>query len=103
MALQFTYFFGARPASVYPPAPPNRWRLPAPGSGRPGVLHGTFTYLLQDDDGQTADVHSVSAGLDYPGVGPEHSFWKDRKRVRYTSISDDEALDGFYQCSKLEG
>jgi tryptophan synthase beta chain len=71
--------------------------------GLPGVLHGTFTYVLQDDDGQTADVHSVSAGLDYPGVGPEHSFWKDRKRVRYTSISDDEALDGFYQCSKLEG
>jgi tryptophan synthase beta chain len=71
--------------------------------GLPGVLHGTFTYVLQDDDGQTADVHSVSAGLDYPGVGPEHSFWKDRQRVRYTSISDDDALDGFYECSRLEG
>jgi tryptophan synthase beta chain len=71
--------------------------------GQPGVLHGTFTYVLQDDDGQTADVHSVSAGLDYPGVGPEHSYWKDAKRVRYCSVSDDEALDAFHLCSRLEG
>ncbi len=71
--------------------------------GQPGVLHGTFTYVLQDDDGQTADVHSVSAGLDYPAVGPEHSFWKDSRRVRYCSVTDDEALDAFYQCSRLEG
>ena len=63
--------------------------------GKPGVLHGSFSYVLQDDDGQTADVHSVSAGLDYPGVGPEHSYWKDTGRVRYVSITDDEALEAF--------
>jgi tryptophan synthase beta chain len=73
------------------------------GQGRPGVLHGTFSYVLQDDDGQTAAVHSVSAGLDYPGVGPEHSYWKDSGRVRYTSVRDDEALQGFHLCSRLEG
>ncbi len=73
------------------------------GHGQPGVLHGTFSYVLQDDDGQTADVHSISAGLDYPGVGPEHSYWKDSNRVRYTSVGDDEALDGFGLCSRLEG
>ena len=71
--------------------------------GKPGVLHGSFSYVLQDDDGQTADVHSVSAGLDYPGVGPEHSFWKDSGRVRYTSVSDQEALDAFHLCARLEG
>ncbi len=71
--------------------------------GKPGVLHGTMTYVLQDDDGQTAPVHSVSAGLDYPGVGPEHSYWKDTKRVRYTRVLDDESLQGFSMCSKLEG
>jgi tryptophan synthase beta chain len=73
------------------------------GHGRPGVLHGTFSYVLQDEDGQTAAVHSVSAGLDYPGVGPEHSYWKDSGRVRYTSISDDDALKGFDLCCRLEG
>jgi tryptophan synthase beta chain len=85
-------------------------RGPAPGGhaatlgyGRPGVLHGAYSYVLQDDDGQTSDVHSVSAGLDYPGVGPEHSFWKDTGRVRYTSISDTDALEGFNLCSRLEG
>jgi tryptophan synthase beta chain len=67
------------------------------------VLHGTFSYVLQDDDGQTAPVHSVSAGLDYPGVGPEHSFWKESGRVRYTSAGDAEALEGFGLCSRLEG
>jgi tryptophan synthase beta chain len=71
--------------------------------GSPGVLHGSFSYVLQDDDGQTADVHSVSAGLDYPGVGPEHSFWKDSGRVRYTCVGDDAALEGFTLCSRLEG
>ena len=71
--------------------------------GRPGVLHGSFSYVLQDEDGQTADVHSVSAGLDYPGVGPEHSHWKDSGRVRYTSVRDDEALEGFHLCARLEG
>lgn len=71
--------------------------------GAPGVLHGSYSYVLQDEDGQTADVHSVSAGLDYPGVGPEHSFWKDSGRVRYTSINDTEALEGFDLCCRLEG
>ena len=59
--------------------------------------------MLQDDDGQTAPVHSISAGLDYPGVGPEHSFWYDSGRVKYTSISDSEAIEGFNLCSRLEG
>ena len=63
--------------------------------GRPGVLHGSFSYVLQDDDGQTSDVHSVSAGLDYPGTGPEHSYWKETGRVAYTSARDDEALEAF--------
>jgi len=71
--------------------------------GRPGVLHGSFSYVLQDGDGQTADVHSVSAGLDYPGVGPEHSYWKDAERVRYTNVTDGEALEAFHLCGRLEG
>jgi tryptophan synthase beta chain len=71
--------------------------------GAPGVLHGTYSYVLQDDDGQTANVHSVSAGLDYPGVGPEHSFWKDTGRVHYTRVGDAEALEAFHLCSRLEG
>jgi tryptophan synthase beta chain len=71
--------------------------------GKPGVLHGAYSYVLQDADGQTADVHSISAGLDYPGVGPEHSYWKDSGRVRYEHASDREALDGFKICSRLEG
>jgi tryptophan synthase beta chain len=71
--------------------------------GKPGVLHGSMSYVLQDKDGQTANVHSVSAGLDYPGVGPEHSYWKDTKRVHYTHVGDDDALQGFSLCSKLEG
>jgi tryptophan synthase beta chain len=72
-------------------------------AGKPGVLHGSLSYVLQDDDGQTADVHSVSAGLDYPGVGPEHSYWKDTGRVEYVSITDAEALAAFQQCARLEG
>lgn len=71
--------------------------------GQPGVLHGTFSYVLQDEDGQTAPVHSVSAGLDYPGVGPEHSYWKDTGRVRYAHVQDQDAMDGFFLCSRLEG
>ena len=73
------------------------------GFGFPGVLHGSYSYVLQDSDGQTAPVHSVSAGLDYPGVGPEHSLWRDSGRVRYTSVSDAEALAMFRTCSRLEG
>ena len=71
--------------------------------GRPGVLHGSFSYVLQDDDGQTLDVHSISAGLDYPGVGPEHSYWKDIGRARYESITDAEALDAYNVTAKKEG
>jgi tryptophan synthase beta chain len=71
--------------------------------GKPGVLHGSMSYVLQDKDGQTANVHSVSAGLDYPGVGPEHSYWKDTQRVHYTHVSDNDALKAFSLCSKLEG
>jgi tryptophan synthase beta chain len=71
--------------------------------GRPGVLHGSFSYVLQDEDGQTLDVHSISAGLDYPGVGPEHSYWKDRGRARYESITDAEALDAYHTAAKHEG
>jgi len=71
--------------------------------GKPGVLHGALSYVLQDDDGQTADVHSVSAGLDYPGVGPEHAFWKDTGRVEYVSISDAESLEAFQLLAQCEG
>jgi tryptophan synthase beta chain len=73
------------------------------GAGRPGVLHGSMSYVLQDDDGQTADVHSVSAGLDYPGVGPEHAYWKDTGRVKYVSIDDRQALAAFEKVAQLEG
>src|SRR5688500_2347091 len=72
-------------------------------SGQPGVLHGSLSYVLQDEDGQTADVHSISAGLDYPGVGPEHAYWKDSKRVEYVCITDDEALEAFQLLAQLEG
>jgi tryptophan synthase beta chain len=71
--------------------------------GTPGVLHGSFSYVLQDEDGQTNDVHSISAGLDYPGVGPEHSYWKDIGRVRYESITDSEALEAYHTTARLEG
>ena len=72
-------------------------------NGKPGVLHGCLTYVLQDEDGQTADVHSASAGLDYPGVGPEHAFWKDTGRVEYACITDEEALDAFQVVAEKEG
>jgi len=72
-------------------------------AGSPGVLHGNRTYLLQDDDGQIKEGHSISAGLDYPGIGPEHSWLRDSGRVNYTSATDDEALEAFQLCTKLEG
>ena len=71
--------------------------------GSPGVLHGSFSYVMQDDDGQTLDVHSVSAGLDYPGVGPEHSYWKAAGRVAYTNCLDGEALAAFDTLAQTEG
>ena len=71
--------------------------------GSPGVLHGNRTYLLHNEDGQIIEAHSISAGLDYPGVGPEHSFLKDMKRVNYVGIKDTEALEAFKFCAKLEG
>ncbi len=71
--------------------------------GSPGVLHGSFSYVLQDGDGQTDDVHSISAGLDYPGVGPEHSYWKDAGRVRYEAITDAEALEAYAAMARREG
>jgi tryptophan synthase beta chain len=72
-------------------------------AGRPGVLHGSYSYLLQDADGQVQEAHSISAGLDYPGVGPEHSFLRDSGRVRYVSATDAQALQAFQRCTRLEG
>jgi len=71
--------------------------------GRPGILHGNRTYLLQTDDGQIIDAHSISAGLDYPGIGPEHAFLRDAGRAEYLSCTDDEALAAFQLCTRLEG
>ncbi len=71
--------------------------------GRPGVLHGMRTYLLQDDDGQIIEPHSISAGLDYPGIGPEHAWLADVGRVNYVAATDDEALEAFQLCTRLEG
>jgi tryptophan synthase beta chain len=73
------------------------------GGGTPGVLHGNRTYLLQDDDGQIVEAHSISAGLDYPGIGPEHSWLAQQGRVKYVNATDDEALEAFQTCAKLEG
>jgi tryptophan synthase beta chain len=85
-------------------------RGPQPGEhastlsyGAKGVLHGSYSYVLQDEDGQTADVHSISAGLDYPGVGPEHSYWKDTGRVNYVAVEDDEALATVQLVARTEG
>jgi len=72
-------------------------------AGSPGVLHGNRTYLLQNDDGQIAEAHSISAGLDYPGIGPEHAWLRDNGRVKYVSATDDEALEAFQLCSRQEG
>src|SRR5207248_2298303 len=71
--------------------------------GTPGVLHGAKSYLLQDADGQILEAHSISAGLDYPGVGPEHSWLKETGRVNYVSVTDEEALDAFQLTCRLEG
>ena len=71
--------------------------------GRPGVLHGSFSYLLQDEDGQVMPTHSISAGLDYPGVGPEHAYLHDQRRAEYVSVTDEQALEAFHQTSRLEG
>lgn len=73
------------------------------GHGSPGVLHGSMTYMLQDDAGQVLEAHSISAGLDYPGVGPEHSFFKDANLVRYESVTDDEAVEAFHLMCRTEG
>ncbi|WP_303104313.1 tryptophan synthase subunit beta [uncultured Mitsuokella sp.] len=73
------------------------------GAGEPGILHGAFSYLLQDPDGQVVEAYSISAGLDYPGVGPEHSYYKDAGIVKYVSVTDQEALDAFQRLSKVEG
>ncbi len=72
-------------------------------AGKPGVLHGCRTYLLDDDEGQIRHTHSVSAGLDYPGVGPEHAWLKDTGRASYVSVTDEEALTAFHQLTRLEG
>ena len=71
--------------------------------GRPGVLHGSRTYLLQDDHGQIIEPHSISAGLDYPGIGPEHAHLNDIGRVEYVSATDQDSLDAFQLCAKMEG
>lgn len=71
--------------------------------GEPGILHGSMSYVLQDADGQTAGVHSCSAGLDYPGVGPEHAYWHEQKRVQYTSVGDQQALDAYQLLARTEG
>ena len=72
-------------------------------AGEPGVLHGTLSYLLQDDDGQVLPTHSISAGLDYPGVGPEHAMLKDSGRVTYAAVNDPDVLDAFRFLSRKEG
>ena len=75
----------------------------AVNAGMPGVLHGNRTFLLQNDDGQITDAHSISAGLDYPGIGPEHAWLHDIGRAEYVSITDKEAINAFQTCTRLEG
>jgi tryptophan synthase beta chain len=72
-------------------------------AGKPGVLHGNRTYLIEDDNGQIIETHSVSAGLDYPGVGPEHAWLKDTKRAKYDAVNDKEALQAFHDLTRIEG
>jgi tryptophan synthase beta chain len=72
-------------------------------AGKPGVLHGNRTYLMQDENGQIVDTHSISAGLDYPGVGPEHAWLKDSGRAQYVSVTDEEALAAFHSLTRMEG
>src|SRR5262249_28927427 len=106
----------ARPVAPVLRAPPPPLRGQAPGAGtapappaatltagRVGVLHGSKSYVLCDDDGRIAPAHSISAGLDYPGVGPEHAFWKDTGRVRYLARTDADALEGFKLLARAEG
>src|SRR5262249_60959273 len=76
---------------------------PTLAGGRPGALHGNRTYLLMNGDGQIEEAHSISAGLDYPGIGPEHAWLSDMGRVKFLSATDDEAVAAFQLCSKLEG
>ncbi len=78
-------------------------RFADPRRGRPGVLHGTFTYLLQDSDGQVLPTYSISAGLDYPAVGPEHAYLRDLGRAEYTSVNDAQALNAFQRLAQTEG
>ena len=85
------------------PRPRSRQHAASIAGGRPGVLHGNRTYLLMDDDGQIKEAHSISAGLDYPGIGPEHAWLDDIGRVKYLSATDKEALAAFQLCSRLEG
>lgn len=73
------------------------------GTGKPGVLHGAYSYVLQDDDGQIVEAYSISAGLDYPGIGPEHSYFKDANIAKYVSVTDQEAVDAFQRLSRMEG
>jgi tryptophan synthase beta chain len=73
------------------------------GEGSPGVLHGAMTYMLQDDFGQVLEAHSISAGLDYPGVGPEHAYFKDEGLVEYVNATDDEAIEAFHLLARAEG
>eukprot|EP00916_Digyalum_oweni_P011310 GHVL01018838.1.p2 GENE.GHVL01018838.1~~GHVL01018838.1.p2 ORF type:complete len:303 (+),score=49.88 GHVL01018838.1:2612-3520(+) len=83
--------------------PPSKAHCATLSSGCPGVLHGNCTYLLQSEDGQIVETHSISAGLDYPGVGPQHSYLKESGRAKYTWATDDQALESMQLCSRLEG
>ena len=78
-------------------------RMPAACAGRPGVLHGALSYVLDDEHGQIHEAHSISAGLDYPGVGPEHAWLKETGRAEYVAVTDDRALDAFHALGRLEG
>ena len=90
-------------SSAVPPFPRTALLAASLLGGTPGVLHGNRTYLLQDEDGQITEGHSISAGLDYPGIGPEHAWLKDTGRVEYTAITDEEALDAFQLLCRTEG
>jgi tryptophan synthase beta chain len=80
-----------------------RHGAPLTVAGRPGVLHGAFSALMQDEDGQILEAHSISAGLDYPGTGPEHAWLRDQGRARYEAVTDAQALDAFERLARLEG
>jgi tryptophan synthase beta chain len=80
-----------------------RHGAPLTVGGRPGVLHGALSAIMQDDEGQISEAHSVSAGLDYPGSGPEHAWLRDTGRARYEAVTDEQALEAFRRCTRLEG